>query len=208
MIACSSEDSAQLQQGESSSAAAEASVYDSAEDPALYRDMNGRKVDMASGNYANHSPEQIRQISDYGAESDWLSIPEVGLDVPLGTIYSYDGVIEPIGFSQAYIVGDYSPGYHDPAAGSLMIAAHALDGEGFAPGNYVWDSATGQAKIGEGAAITVAQRTYLVTKIEEVPKQDIAANEELWAQSPGSLHFVTCVPNSDRNLIISAMVQN
>lgn len=173
-------------------------------DQALYRDMNDREVDMENADYAGHTPEEIQQISDYGPDGPRLSIPGAGLDVPLGTMNSHNGVIEPVGFSQAYIVGDFSPGFHDPESGSLMLVAHALDGEGKAPGNFVWDSATSDAKVSAGDEITAHGRTYVIDGVEQIGKSEIVNDEDLWSQRPGTLFFVTCVPNSDENLVISA----
>lgn len=177
---------------------------DSRTDKSLYRDMNNQEVDMDNADYAGHTPEEIQQVSNYGPEGPRMRIPSVGLDVPLGTMNSYNGVIEPVGFSQAYIVGDFSPGFHDPAAGSLMLVAHALDGKGKAPGNYVWDSASGEPKVAVGSEISAQGRTYIIDEVAQVRKAEIVDDEDLWEQRPGTLFFVTCVPNSDENLVVSA----
>lgn len=178
--------------------------YDQWDENVLGVDMNGRAVDMNNAEYAGHTPEEIQQVTDYGENTEFMEIDEVGLHVPLGTMNSYRGVIEPVGFTHAYIVGDFSPGYHDPASGSILVVAHALDGEGQAPGNFVWDSATRTPKVGNGAVIRLGDRSYTINNVQAVPKTELVNNEELWSQTPATLHFVTCVPNQNDNLVITA----
>ncbi|MBP3089144.1 hypothetical protein EML15_08305 [Corynebacterium sp. sy017] len=191
---------------DASTSVQQATGYDTWDANVLGVDLNGQAVDMENADYAGHSPEDIQQITDYGENTEYLEIPEVGMNVPLGTMNSYNGVIEPVGFTHAYVVGDFSPGYHDPDNGSVMIVAHALDGAGMAPGNFVWDSATRQAKVHAGSEINVGGDAFTITAVEQIPKTEITDKEELWSQTPGTLFFVTCVPNAAENLIITATI--
>ncbi|MBP3088543.1 hypothetical protein EML15_05205 [Corynebacterium sp. sy017] len=175
--------------------------YDSADDKSLVRDMNGQEVDRSDAANANVSPEDMNQISDAGES---FIIDSVGLNVPLGTLTSYNGVIEPVNYTSAFVVADYSPGYVNSEDGSVIVVAHALDGAGKAPGNYVVDPNTGAPLANIGDRIVVGSKTYEITDQRSILKDEIPNSDLVWAEEPGVMHFITCVPHRNENLVITA----
>ncbi|NUU27792.1 class F sortase [Curtobacterium albidum] len=124
-------------------------------------------------------------------------VPSVGLDVPLGALDVADGVIEPPGSTSAYWVRNLGVEPSSAARGTVFVAMHSLRGGGVGPGNALIDVADGRARVAAGAAITVDDVTYRVTRTETVRKGDIAADAPVWADTPDRLVVVTCLQRPD-----------
>lgn len=178
-----------------------ASQFDTAGDLVVHTDMNGQMVDQSMTDAdVQADPAEIRQISDSG---DLFTIQSAGLVTPLGTMVSKDGVIEPVNYTSVFVVSDYSPGYGAPADGPMVLVGHALDGVGRGPGNFVVDEG-GQFATSEGDLISVGGVDYEIVSQELVLKSELPDRGDVWEAGAGMLQFVTCVPHSDRNAIITA----
>jgi len=116
--------------------------------------------------------------------------------VPLGAI-SVTDTINPPGFESVFWLRNLGVAPEAAATGTVFAATHALDA-GLAPGNYLNDLAV-------GALIRVGPAEYHVTRLWRIAKPELAAaGPQLWADRPGRLVVVTCVPGSFDNLIVEA----
>jgi len=135
-----------------------------------------------------------------------FAAPSVGLDVPLGALSVVDDVVEPPGFTSAYWVRNLGVAPADAAHGTVFVAMHSLRGGGVGPGNALIDVAAGRPRIATGAAITVDDVRYRVTRTETVGKGDIHADAEVWANTPGRLVVITCLQRADGERSVSNVV--
>lgn len=186
---------------------------DSSDDEHISVDMNGRDIVPASPSESDDATteenyttdpnytENINQVSNIGER---FVIPSVGLDVPLGTMNSYDGLIEPTNFTSAFVVTDFSPGWPNSSDGSTVIAMHALDEGGIAPGNFVVGTNNHEERTKSGDTITFNGKNYSISSQKRIGKGLIAYDKEVWESKPNRLVLITCLPNSNDNFVIFA----
>jgi len=123
-------------------------------------------------------------------------IESVNLNVPLGEVNEVDGVMNPPGFTSAYLVRNRGVSLDNADQGTVYVVAHALRPPGVAPGNFVTNLASGTVTVAPGALIQVGDRTYQMVSSEVVAKGDLGSDAALWANTPGMLVFVTCMETS------------
>jgi len=150
--------------------------------------------------------EAADMVVDSGGEG--FRIPSVGLDIPLGAINEVDGVMNPANFVSAFWIRNRGVSVENASQGTVYIVAHSTR-FGKAPGNLIQSNE--QSLVKEGDTIWVDAAEYRVTGWQTSPQGEIGNIEELWANTPGMLVFVTCVLRNDKqtptdNLIITAQL--
>ena len=131
-------------------------------------------------------------VADDGGEG--FSIPSVGLQAPLGSVNEVDGVMNPPNFTSVFWIRNRGVSLDNANQGTIYITARSIR-YGIAPGNYLQDHEKILVKTGE--YIQVNQRTYQITNAEIIGKTDIGKHNELWANTPGMLVFVTDLERND-----------
>jgi hypothetical protein len=170
-------------------------------------DMRGHKVEVDSAQVPTEAHVQAAKATDEtGAR---FKVSSVGLDVPFGALNAVDGSITPPGFTSAYWVRNLGVSVENAAKGTVFVVMHSVRGGGTGPGNYLIDVDHRKAKVATGATITVGDLTYSVTGTEAIPKDDLADDREVWANTPDRLVIITCLqvpsgsPSVD-NMVITA----
>ena len=185
-------------------------VCQSSHQNGTFRDLMGNKV--APEDNSINDPAYVQAADakpDIGLR---FKIPSVDLDVALGSVKSVNGVINPPGFTSAFLIRDFGLGtdLENADKGTIYVATHALRSPGKAPGNYVVDQ-NGNILVQDGAEIDVGGRVYKVVSSETVLKTDLGLQANLWSDTPGMLVFVTCLESgsaiitnghSDTNVVI------
>ncbi|MCJ1713481.1 class F sortase [Curtobacterium sp. VKM Ac-2922] len=178
--------------------------------PSAALDLDGRPVSVdvrtTDGGTATATPAPAQGAVPPDS-SDRLVVPAVGLDVPLGTMSVHGGVVDPPGFAAAYQVVGLSNSV--PTATGTYIAMHALRGGGRAPGNALWDTDAGRARIGVGDVVRVEGASWRVTSIGTPTKQSVPGDDRLWSTGPDELVLLTCLERPDggpstRNVVVTA----
>ena len=193
------------------------SVDNNEEQPAPGAESPGGNTDDSTSSriYSNirERTQAMNQVSNLGER---FKIDSVGLDVPLGAITMVDDVVEPTNFTSVFQIRNLGVPYTNPAEGTTYLATHALDVQpegnmfsytpgGLAPGNFFFDSTTGESTLNEGDEITVGDRTFAVTGSERIGKGMISKNKELWDSSiPNRLVILLCQPDSNDNHVVYA----
>ncbi|QNE37778.1 class F sortase [Leifsonia shinshuensis] len=171
------------------------------------RDMRGNPVDLPAPSEAvRRRTEAVAQV--HGMT---LRVPSAGLAVPLGELNEVDGVIDPPGFSSAYLVRNYGAQLAHAGSGTVFVVMHSCRGGAVCPGNFLTDLTAGTASVRVGADVFVGGLHYRVTGSETVHKPDVHADAALWANAPGRLVLLTCLQTpaqtaSVANLVISAQL--
>lgn len=170
----------------------------------LEQSVESSAVAVADSVISQVSVDDSTEIADIG---DWLVIASVGLDVPLGSLVESDGVIEPQGFTSAYLVRNRGVSPERAEAGTVYVVMHAVQG-GRAPGNYLVDPETGDIADLTGSHVVIAHRDYLVTGVETIAKSDLANRADIWRGISGRLVLITCLPEgsgySSDNVVVTA----
>lgn len=140
-----------------------------------------------------------------------LRVPSTGLSVPIGELNEVDGVIDPPGFSSAYLVRNYGATLATAATGTVFVVMHSCRGGAVCPGNYLIDVAAGRSSLALGADVYVGALHYRVTGSQKVYKPDVHTQADIWANTPGRLVLLTClqVPSqteSTDNMVVSAQL--
>ena len=139
---------------------------------------------------------------------DVLSVPELGVTVPLGALAVKDNQITPPTFDKAYVVADYSVPLAEANTGGVLVVFHSTRwGTGI--GNKFFNQQSGESTLTAGDHITVGGNTYKVTAVYAEGKKTLNTRTSIWEPSPGQLHLVTCLQTPDRsdstsNFIIEA----
>ena len=138
-----------------------------------------------------------------------FEVPAVGLKVPLGSSAATEGVINPPGFQSVYWINNLGVGLDNAAAGTIYTATHSLRGGGVAPGNYLIDVDSQQAKVKTGDQIKVGPHSFTVTQTLVVSKLGVMAVDGLWDPLPRRLVVITCMQNPQNapsvdNLVVIA----
>lgn len=171
-------------------------------------DLNGNRVELDPGETPANPADVIS--NDTGAR---LTVPSVGLDVPLGAINARDGEITPPGFTRAFTIANMGAAPSNATDGTVYVVTHSLRGGGRAPGNYLFDTKTSRSRIDAGDEIHLGDHTYSVTRARTVAKPDLADDRELWTNTPRRLVLITCLQNprgtaSTENFIIEAELED
>lgn len=139
-----------------------------------------------------------------------LEVPSVDLDVPLGALDAVDGVITPPGFTSAYVVRNLGVPLSRSSRGTTFVVMHSLRGGGVAPGNALVDAASGSARVRAGDPVRADGTTYTVASSRLVARDRIAADADVWADTPDRLVLITCLLTADgspssHNLVVTAV---
>lgn len=173
--------------------------------PQVPEDMNGRPVSYELD--AAPRPEASAVPDGEGS----FVVSSVGLDVPLGALNAVDGVVTPPGFTSAYLIRDAGVTPDRAGLGTVFVVMHSLRGGATGPGNYLIDVDSERSALSTGASISVDGQEYAVTTSARVSKNDLAANSDLWVNSPGRLVVITCLQRpgggaSVDNIVIEAQL--
>jgi len=142
-------------------------------------------------------PETVAQMDATPDTGQHFIIDSVGLDVPLGEVNEVDGVMNPPGFTSAYLVRNRGVSLANATKGTVYVVAHSLRAPGVAPGNFVINVATSTITVKVGDTIQVGDRNYKMTSSETVDKKLLGDDSKLWANTPGMLVFITCLQYND-----------
>lgn len=169
------------------------------------KDMNGRPVVLPERSKAvQEKTDAVASVAGVR-----LRVPSTGLDVPVGELNEVGGVIDPPGFSSAYLVRNYGASFRDARAGTVFVVMHSCRGGAVCPGNYLIDVSAGKASVKNGADVYVNGLHYRVTGSQAVYKPQIREDAAVWANTPGRLVLFTClqVPaqtESTDNVVVTA----
>lgn len=176
----------------------------------------GNTDDSTSSRIYSNIRERTQAMNQVSNLGERFKIDSVGLDVPLGAITMVDDAVEPTNFTSVFQIRNLGVPYTNPAEGTTYLATHALDVEpdgnmfnytpgGIAPGNFFFDSTTGESTLNEGDEIVVGDRTFAVTGSERIGKGMISQNKELWDSSiQNRLVILLCQPDSNDNHVVYA----
>jgi hypothetical protein len=169
--------------------------------------MDGAPTRLDPGENLTPAQRQAQQATPSGLGR--FVVASVGLDVPLGAMNMVDGQIVPPSFTSAYRIANLGVPLNDAAAGTVFVAAHSTRWGAKAPGDYLFDVATGAATVKPGATINVGAVAYTVDGSLTVPKTELPYQASVWADVPGRLVIFTCLELPDNspavdNLILTA----
>ena len=172
-------------------------------------DMRGNPVVVDPGTAPSRATVSAMHVTpDTGTR---LTVPSVGLDVPLGALNAVRGTITPPGFTQAYWVRNVGVSVDGASRGTVYVVMHSVRGGGVAPGNYLIDVRDQRAKVANGATITVGDAAYSVTGSAAVPKEKLSSDAQVWQSTPGRLVIITCLqvpantPSVDNMVIFATL---
>lgn len=143
-----------------------------------------------------------------------LSIPAVGLDLPLLALEPRGDVIDPPLLTAGYWIEPYGApvAAADQAENTLYIAAHSLGRgkDGFDP-LLTPDHAGSALAVGDVVEVSTPGGTvqYTVESSRRYGKDELPQATEIWAVEPGRLVLITCFQRPDgrastENLVIVA----
>lgn len=161
-------------------------------------DMRGRPVTPETA----PDPEQ-HAAADTGTV---VSVPAVGLRVPLGALSAVHGQITPPGFTSLYWVRNTGIDWTTPTQGTVFLVTHSLRGGGTAPGNSLYNTTTGTSRLHPGDTITIGDTSWHVTTTTTTPKDRLAADSSIWANTPNRLVLITCLETPDGKLSTSNFI--
>lgn len=171
------------------------------------KDMRGNPVVLPA------PAKAVQQKTDAVSQVDGmrLRVPSTDLNVPLGQLNEVDGVIDPPGFSSAYLVRNYGADLSHATTGSVFVVMHSCRNGAVCPGNYLIDVAAGAAAVKTGADVYLDGLHYRVTGWQKVYKPDVHDDAAVWANTPGRLVLFTCLQTpaqteSIDNMIITAQL--
>ncbi|CAM5537923.1 class F sortase [Leifsonia shinshuensis] len=156
------------------------------------KDLAGNTVTFDPGTVP--PPQQQRKMHAVAAQpGDRLIVASVGLNVPLGALSAVDDEIEPPTFTSAYWIRNLGVSVQDGSQGTVFVAMHSLRGGGIGPGNYLYDTATGQSRVHAGQTAVVDGISYTITGTTTVAKPLISSDTGVWANTPNRLVMITCL---------------
>ena len=161
-----------------------------------FPDLNNRRVIPDDTSIAD--PGYIEQADAKDDMGLRFKIASVNLDVPLGEVNAVNNVINPPGFTSAYVVRNLGVSMDKASTGTLYVVTHSVRPPGMAPGNFVINIAAGSIIVANGSIINVGDLKYSVTSSFVINKADLDTRPDLWAGTPGLLVFITCLqyPNA------------
>ncbi|MCL2317259.1 MAG: class F sortase [Actinomycetia bacterium] len=139
-----------------------------------------------------------------------FKVPSQGMNVSLGAVNEVNGSINPPGYTSAYWVRNRGVGLDKAASGTVYIAMHSVRANyGKAPGNFLIDVPNQTTSLHRGDEILVGDLTYVMTESRNIDKPELAAQADIWDDTPGELIIITCLQNrehtpSTMNLVIFA----
>jgi hypothetical protein len=171
------------------------------------KDMRGNAVILPQPSKAVQ--EKTNAVSAVNGMT--LRVPSIGLDVPLGELNDVNGIIDPPGFSSAYLVRNYGANLANADNGTVFAVMHSCRGGAVCPGNFLINVKAGVASVATGADVYLGGLHYRVTGSQKVYKPDVHADTTIWANVPGRLVLFTClqVPaqtESTDNMVITAQL--
>jgi len=166
-------------------------AYRSSNPPGGFTDLQGNHVVPDDASAVDPVFQQKADAKDdLGVR---FKIPSVNLNVPLGEVNEVDGVINPPGFSSVYRLRNLGVTLKNAEQGTVYTATHSLRPPGVGPGNYVINVASGTVIVPVGGEIDVGDRVYSMVSYRIINKGDLGAQQDLWANTPGMLVFITCL---------------
>jgi hypothetical protein len=171
------------------------------------KDMRGNPVILPQPSKAVQ--EKTNAVSAVNGMT--LRVPSTGLGVPLGELNEVNGIIDPPGFSSAYLVRNYGATLANAGEGTVFVVMHSCRGGAVCPGNYLINVQAGVASVTTGADVYLDGLHYRVTGWQKVYKPDVHTDTSIWADAPGRLVLFTClqVPSqteSTDNIVITAQL--
>jgi len=166
-------------------------AYRTSNPPGGFTDLQGNHVVPDDASAVDPAFQQKADAKDdMGVR---FKIPSVNLNVPLGEVNEVDGVINPPGFSSVYRLRNLGVPLDKAEQGTVYTATHSLRPPGVGPGNYVINVASGTVIVPVGGEIDVGDRVYSMVSYRIINKADLGAQQDLWANTPGMLVFITCL---------------
>lgn len=170
------------------------------------KDLSGNAVDFAPGTTPDPSTVDQMQVQE---STERFKVPTVSLDVPLASLLEVNNTITPPGFTQAYWVRNRGVAPVDAANGTVYVVSHSV-AKGLAPGNYLFDVASGTSTVKAGDEIDVSNVKYIAQSWKTISKDQLANESDLWTNEPGRLVLVTCLEEPDgsspNNMVIIANI--
>ena len=166
------------------------------------RDMNGNPVQFDAGETPAPQPAQTADATTNGR----FAVPLVGLDVPLGVMSVVGGEVVPPTFDSAFWVSGLGVSPDQAASGTLFVAMHALRNGAVGPGNSLIDIDAARSRLEVGTKVSVGALRYEVTGSAVIPRDEIAARAEVWADEPGRLVIITCLQRPDNHPAVANVV--
>ncbi len=172
-------------------------------------DMNGRAVTFDPG--VDLSPETLERMDVVEETGARFEVPSVGLNVPLDAMTMVGNEITPPGFASAYLVRNLGVQLENASDGTVFVAVHSLSNGAISPGNYLIDIENQKADLEPGVVINVDELEYRVTGSIRVDKTNLGEEQSVWANEPGKLVVITCLPRptdgrSLDNIVITAQL--
>lgn len=178
------------------------------------KDMSGNAIHLEEEDIP--SPEEVEQM-DVKEEARDTTVkssaklkfraPSVGLETPVGSMKSVNGMIKPPGFDRAYLVSNIGHSLHENNEGTVYLVMHSVR-RGEAPGNHLIDVESAKPRLHEGDEVSLGSYKYRVTGAESVKKSSIVNTGKVWEDVPGKLVIITCLQRptgySVKNTIIYA----
>jgi hypothetical protein len=160
-------------------------------------DLNGKVVLFDPGEGLTDAQRAQQDARPDG--SGRFIVDAVGLDVPLGSMRTVDGVVTPPDFTSAYHLTNLGAPLDAPQDGTVYVVMHSLRMGGLAPGNYLFDVDSATSKVVPGDTIVVGGLTYRVDSWQTVAKPDLPGASDLWRNEPGRLVVITCLQKPDQS---------
>ena len=178
------------------------------------RDMSGNAIHLEEADIP--SPEEVEQM-DVKEEARDTTVsasvelkfraPSVGIDTPVGSMKSVNGMIKPPGFDRAYLIDNIGHPLHENNEGTVYLVMHSVR-KGEAPGNRLIDVESAKPRLHKGDEVSLGSYKYRVTGAESVSKSSIVNVGKVWEDVPGKLVIITCLQRptgySVKNTIIYA----
>lgn len=143
-----------------------------------------------------------------------VTVPAVGLDLPVLPLTPTQGVINPPTLTAAYWIEPYGAPVGDVAQAdnTLYLAAHSTSA-----GEYGFDALMDPdgegSSLAPGDVVEVSTPTgavgYAVQRTERYAKGELSGAAEVWEAAPGRLVLITCLQRGDgrassENLVVFA----
>ncbi|MGN6721895.1 MAG: class F sortase, partial [Marmoricola sp.] len=135
-----------------------------------------------------------------------LTVPSVGVDVPLGAISVADGQLTPPGIFSAYWVRNLGVPPAQARQGAVYVVIHSVHGDPSAPGNGLIDIAGARSALAFGDEVDVAGRRYRVMSTAVISRAELPDRADVWSAPPGTLVVITCLQRSDSPIATSNVV--
>ena len=167
------------------------------------RDLRGLPVHFDPGALPTRSEVQQMHVTSTGGR---LTVPAVGLNVPLDAMNAVGGKVDPPKFTAAYWIRNMGVSPAEADSGTVYVAMHSLRNGAVGPGNYLIDVGNQTARVHNGDKVGLDGVSYTVSGFEVIPKSEIGRRTDLWSRTPGQLVLITCLQNGhntpSKNVIV------